>query len=84
MRVNHGVNSPQVVASEYLQDKSNRYYFIDAIALNPRGLHVSFRLEPRKGQVERPFRPMIRVGTSVADADGRKKGYCYSIFGAMS
>ena len=75
VRVNHGVNSPQVVASEYLQDKSNRYYFIDAIALNAGAVFMSpFDLNLEKGQVERPFRPMIRVGTPVADANGRKKG----------
>lgn len=63
------------VAAPELQYKGDRYYFRDALALQPGQLYVSpLDLNVEFGVVETPERPVIRVATPVAGADGRKLG----------
>jgi PAS domain S-box-containing protein len=64
-----------VVPPDRLQDKSDRYYFRDAMALDPGRIYVSpLDLNIERGQVEKPEQPVIRVGTPVRDGAGRKGG----------
>ncbi len=71
-RVDHAVNA---VPSPALQDKSDRYYFRDAMTLAAGQIYVSpLDLNIEHGRVETPERPVIRVATPVADASGVKRG----------
>lgn len=64
-----------VVPPGELQDKGGRYYFRDVIGL-PRGtIFVSpFDLNIERSEIERPFKPMIRVARSVFGRDGQRHG----------
>lgn len=63
------------VPDERLQDKSDRYYFRAALGLEPGTVFVSpLDLNVENGEIERPFKPMIRVATAVSDAAGAKRG----------
>lgn len=72
----HMVNRrPVAVPDAELQDKSDRYYFREALSL-PRGvLYVSpVDLNVEGNQVEMPPRPVLRVAAPVMDAGGRAWG----------
>jgi signal transduction histidine kinase len=65
-RIGHQV---QGVPSDRLQDKSDRYYFQDAMRLAPGSLYVSpLDLNIEFGVVEKPERPVIRLATPVVHA----------------
>lgn len=65
----HDVPEPE------LQDKSDRYYVRDSMALEPGEIYVSpLDLNVEGGQVETPEKPVIRLATPVTDAAGRKRG----------
>ena len=75
IRVEYVGGEPALVPSQALQDKRDRYYFNDTrvlpvgeVFVSPLDLNVEF------GAVERPYKPVIRVGTPVADSDGRRRG----------
>lgn len=52
------------VAAEDLQDKSDRYYYLDCRENAPNELYISpIDLNVEHGKVERPFKPTIRVCT---------------------
>lgn len=75
VRVNYNAGAPSVVADADLQDKHRRYYFTDVIRLQPGEVFVSpFDLNIEQGAIERPLKPMIRIGTPVLDDQGRKAG----------
>lgn len=75
VRVDRKDDGLQVVPTSALQDKSDRYYFREAMALPPGQIYVSpLDLNIEHGQVEKPERPVVRVATSVADATGTKRG----------
>ncbi|MDY6992886.1 MAG: histidine kinase dimerization/phospho-acceptor domain-containing protein, partial [Pseudomonadota bacterium] len=65
---------PKSVAQSQLQNKFHRYYFQDTwnkpgnIFISPLDLNIE------QGQIERPLKPMIRIGTSVTDEQGNKVG----------
>lgn len=64
-----------VVPREQLQDKSDRYYFREAIAREPGQVYVSpLDLNIERGEVERPERPVIRFATPIVDGKGTKRG----------
>lgn len=63
------------IPREELQDKSGRYYFTDAFALGRGEIFVSpLDLNIERGEIERPLKPMLRVGTPTFDSSGRKRG----------
>lgn len=75
VRVNHNDGRPSIVADAELQDKSNRYYFRETMALEPGQIYVSpLDLNIEHGEIEEPYKPMIRVGTPVVDGSGDKRG----------
>jgi hypothetical protein len=75
VRINFGQGHPYIVIDDKLQNKAKRYYFADAIELEPGRVFVSpFDLNIERGQIERPLKPMIRFGTPVVDLKGRKRG----------
>jgi PAS domain S-box-containing protein len=75
VRVNLDAGRPVVVPDASLQDKSNRYYFQDAVVLERGDVYVSpMDLNVERGVVEMPIKPVIRLATSVYDLDGNKTG----------
>jgi signal transduction histidine kinase len=64
-----------VVPQERLQDKSDRYYFHEALAREPGQVYVSpLDLNIERGEVEQPERPVIRFATPIVDRHGTKRG----------
>lgn len=64
-----------LVPAAKLQDKSDRYYFKDSINLDDGDIYVSpFDLNVERGEIEVPYKPVIRFATPVFDKDRRKLG----------
>ncbi|GAA5509232.1 hybrid sensor histidine kinase/response regulator [Novipirellula caenicola] len=79
------VNQPgQVVATEKLQDKSDRLYFQKANRLAQGELYLSaLDLNVEHGQIERPFREVLRFAMPVFDETGQRNGvYVINYLGA--
>ncbi|MBU1248515.1 MAG: sensor domain-containing diguanylate cyclase, partial [Proteobacteria bacterium] len=75
VRVNFREGRASLVPDDALQNKAKRYYFTDTFSLGRGEIFVSpFDLNVEHGEVERPFKPMIRVGTPVFDSQGEKQG----------
>ena len=75
IRVNMYYAKATLVPDTELQDKSGRYYFKDTIRLSPGQIYVSpFDLNIEHGQIEVPYKPMIRLGTPIVDSKGNKIG----------
>ena len=75
IRINYVDGKSQVVPTNELQDKSERYYFRRALSLRNREVLVSpFDLNVEYGGIERPIKPVIRILTPVVDDNGRQRG----------
>lgn len=68
VRVNLTGESARTVEPDALQDKSDRYYFQEALSLRRGELFVSeFDLNLEHGEIELPYKPVIRFVTPVCD-----------------
>lgn len=75
VRVNLNDGASMIVADDKLQNKGDRYYFKDTLALPHRGVFVSqLDLNIENSKVEEPHKPMLRLGTPVFDRHGAKRG----------
>ncbi|WP_306590021.1 ATP-binding protein [Geothrix sp. 21YS21S-4] len=75
IRINQGGGTPVIVPQSQLQNKADRYYFVEAQALKEEGIYVSpLDLNVENGQIERPLKPTIRVASPVRDSQGRRRG----------
>ncbi len=75
VRVNYVQNQPFVVPVERLQNKAQRYFFIDTMKLAPAEIYVSpLDLNIEQGRVETPLKPTLRLGMPVFDRAGRPRG----------
>lgn len=75
VRINFNEGKPVIVASESLQNKSDREYFIETMKLGSRNIYRSpFDLNMENGGIEAPAKPMIRFGVPVFDRQGTKHG----------
>jgi PAS domain S-box-containing protein len=75
LRVNFNDGKPVILPKSELKDKSERYYIKRALALARGEVYVSpLDLNIEKGEVERPYKPMIRFATPVFDLAGKKRG----------
>lgn len=75
VRVDYVQNQPFVVPVERLQNKAQRYFFVDTMKLAPGEIYVSpFDLNIEQGRVETPFKPTLRLGMPVVDRAGRPRG----------
>ncbi len=75
VRVNFNGGKPLIVPEDGLQNKGDRYYFKDTMALAQDQIFISpFDLNIERGRIERPFKPMIRLGMPVFDRENRKRG----------
>ena len=75
VRVNYNNGHPAAVAKEELQNKLKRYYFTDAFRLEQGEIFISpLDLNIEHGKIEQPFKPVLRLGTPVFNAEGNKQG----------
>ncbi|VAX26009.1 hypothetical protein MNBD_NITROSPINAE02-1664 [hydrothermal vent metagenome] len=75
IRINYNNGKPEIAGKEKLQQKGNRYYFRDTFRLKRGDVYVSpLDLNIEGGKIEVPFKPVIRFGMPVFDADGKKHG----------
>ncbi|MBF0620992.1 MAG: response regulator [Magnetococcales bacterium] len=67
--------SVSFVPQEALQNKSSKPYFQHAIKLDPQQFHISrFDLNMEHGEIEVPFKPVIRFSAPVFDQSGQRQG----------
>ncbi len=75
VRINYQQGQPQSVALDKLQNKGGRYYFSDTFKLKSGEIFISqLDLNVENGNVEIPFKPVIRIGTPIVDRQGVKRG----------
>lgn len=75
LRVDKKDGKVEVVPQHRLQDKSDRYYFVEAMKRRPGELYVSpLDLNVEFGRIELPERPVIRVATPIGTGAGGNKG----------
>jgi len=75
VRVDYNRGDPVLIPTEKLQDKSKRYYFIETMALSAEQIFVSpLDLNVENEVIERPFKPMIRIGMPLFDLTGKRRG----------
>ena len=75
VRVNQSPNGPVAVAEAELQNKADRYYFVEAMRLSPGDIYVSpLDLNIEHGIIEQPRKPMLRLAKRLFDRDGHSRG----------
>lgn len=75
LRIDYRDGKTHIVPSQDLQDKSDRYYFKEAIVLPPGTIYVSpLDLNMEHGRIEVPYRPMLRFATPTRGKDGKTNG----------
>lgn len=75
IRINLGHNGSYVVPPLALQNKKDRYYFIETIKLPKDDVYISqMDLNLENGVIEEPYKPMLRVSTPVFDKEGNRIG----------
>ena len=68
-------NGAVIVPENELQNKSERYYFRNAIGLSKNSIYISrFDLNKEHGIVEEPYKPVIRFSAPVFDAQKQCRG----------
>jgi PAS domain S-box-containing protein len=75
VRVNNVDGHPTAVPKDQLQSQADSYYFKAAMHLKPGEVYMSpLDLNVEKGKVEVPYKPMLRLATSVEAKDGARNG----------
>ncbi|MBI3939227.1 MAG: HAMP domain-containing protein [Acidobacteria bacterium] len=93
VRLNVENGRPEIVARQNLQDKSQRYYVREALALPQGQVYVSpIDLNVEHGEVEVPYRGVLRFATPVEGQQGVGRGlliinlfteYLFSLIGPL-
>jgi len=74
-RVDYKVGQAVITPDDRLQFKGDRYYFKQAVGLDKGEMYISpVDLNIEHGQVERPFKPVMRFAMPVFDAAGLRRG----------
>jgi class 3 adenylate cyclase len=75
VRINNNNGHPKIVPKEKLQSKAHRYYFKDVILMPQGAIFLSpFDLNIEHKKIEKPLKPIIRIGTPVFDNQGHRSG----------
>lgn len=75
MRVKRKHGEVFTIPHDRLQDKSQRYYFREALKLKPGEIYISpMDLNIEYGQIEKPEQPVIRFATPIPDENGQIQG----------
>ena len=76
IRINYDDGSPRIVSQPELQNKLDRYYFQALQELDHEGIYISpLDLNVEKGEIEIPFKPMVRMGMQIQNESGIPMGY---------
>lgn len=71
-------SSLNIIPKEQLQDKSDRYYFKESVAIDENGIwHSNLDLNIENGEIEIPYNPTFRLATPIY-IDGINKGVIIS------
>lgn len=71
IRINDYTDGARPVAAEHLQNKHDRYYVQEGLKLAPGQVYLSpLDLNVERGEVEQPYKPVIRAVTLLTDALG--------------
>lgn len=75
IRINYQQHQATIVPLKSLQNKKDRYYFYEAMALSAGEIYISpLDLNVEHGEIELPYKPMIRFSTPIYDRKGTLKG----------
>lgn len=75
IRINIGSDGGYSVPEKDLQNKKDRYYFTETIKLKEERVYISpLDLNIEHGEIEIPYKPMIRLSTPIYDNQGTLKG----------
>lgn len=75
IRVNHKQSLSNIVPDSELQDKHERYYFVESFALPLGEMFFSpLDLNIEHGVLEHPLNPILRMAMPVGDSKGNKQG----------
>ena len=75
VRVNYSDGRAIIVAEEDLQDKEDRYYFAMTLKLKKGDIYISpLDLNMERGEVETPYKPVIRFSMPVFNSAGTRRG----------
>ncbi|MEN8131122.1 MAG: ATP-binding protein [Pseudomonadota bacterium] len=75
VRINYDQDKAVTVPQDQLRNKSKRYYFADTFRLARGQIFVSpLDLNIEGMRIERPLKPMLRIGAPVFDSQGQKQG----------
>ena len=75
IRINHDSTRTYAEAEALLQNKGDRYYFLKTVQLQKNAIYISpMDLNVEFGEIEQPYRPMLRLGTPYFNGDGEQKG----------
>lgn len=75
LRINLGTNGGYIVSSDKLQNKGDRYYFLNSMKLSENEIYVSpIDLNIEDGKIEVPYKPVIRIARPIYDANGKNRG----------
>ena len=75
IRINISGDGGYAVPEKDLQNKKDRYYFTETIKLKEDSVYVSpLDLNIERGEIEIPYKPMIRISTPIYDEQGTLKG----------
>ena len=71
IRINYSDGAVYAIPDNELQDKSDRYYFKETAMLGMGGIYISpLDLNIENGEIEVPYKPMIRFCTPLYDSNG--------------
>lgn len=71
VRFNYSAGKAEIAQNERLQDKSNRYYFYEALNVGSDQSYASqFDLNEEYGQIEQPHKPMIHISHKLLNDSG--------------
>jgi methyl-accepting chemotaxis protein len=75
VRVDSDGKDVKVIPESELQNKGNRPYFTETMALTPGTLYTSaVELNQEGGKIQTPFKPTIRYATPIDDSSGNRRG----------
>ncbi len=75
IRIEYNDGKTSSIPQAKLQNKADRYYFKNSMALDAGQVYVSpFDLNMKHGEIETPLKPVIRFGIPVMDEKGNKNG----------
>lgn len=75
VRIDFRDGQPSIAPTEQLQNKKGSDDFTEVSKLKPGEIHVSpLDLNTQHGQIETPYKPILRIGTPVTNSHGNKRG----------